>query len=128
MLKKIDKYIIRKFLTTFFFMLGVIMVLATVFDLAEKLSDFIKSSLTKRKKYHFLNFNRVPKLHRVLLYGFLKSHDIFQGKFISSLGGLLTNNPDEYLNWVDQSVPMEYEGKWKNFIKNYLRNAGNAVH
>jgi lipopolysaccharide export system permease protein len=46
MLKKIDKYIIRKFLTTFFFMLGVIMVLATVFDLAEKLSDFINNNAT----------------------------------------------------------------------------------
>ena len=49
MLKKIDKYIIRKFLTTFFFMLGVIMVLATVFDLAEKLSDFIKEGMTREE-------------------------------------------------------------------------------
>lgn len=41
MLKILDKYIIKKFLTTFFFMLGVIMILAMVFDLAERLSDFI---------------------------------------------------------------------------------------
>ena len=94
----------------------------------EKLSDFIKSSLTKRKKYHFLNFNRVPKLHRVLIYGLLKSHDIFEGKFISSLGGLRTNNPDEYLNWVDQSVPKEYNDKWKNTIKNYYRNHDAREH
>lgn len=46
MLKIIDRYIIRKFLTTFFFMLGVIMILATVFDLAEKLSDFLKNEAT----------------------------------------------------------------------------------
>ncbi len=43
MLTIIDRYIIRKFLSTFFFMLGVIMMLATVFDLAEKLSDFLKN-------------------------------------------------------------------------------------
>jgi lipopolysaccharide export system permease protein len=40
MLSIIDRYIIRKFLTTFFFMMGVIMILATVFDLADKLNDF----------------------------------------------------------------------------------------
>lgn len=42
MLKILDKYIIKKFLTTFFFMLGVIMLLAMVFDLSERLSDFIQ--------------------------------------------------------------------------------------
>lgn len=43
MLKKLDIYIIKKFLTTFFFMLGVIMLLAMVFDISERLSEFIKN-------------------------------------------------------------------------------------
>lgn len=42
MLKILDRYIIRKFMVTFFFMLGVIMILAVVFDLAERLGDFIE--------------------------------------------------------------------------------------
>ncbi len=42
MLKKYDKYILKKFLTTFFFILGVIMLLAIVFDISEKLKDFIE--------------------------------------------------------------------------------------
>lgn len=42
MLKILDRYIIKKFLITFFFMLGVIMILAMVFDLAERLGDFIE--------------------------------------------------------------------------------------
>lgn len=42
MFKILDRYIIRKFLTTFFFMLGVIMVLAMVFDIADRLSEFIE--------------------------------------------------------------------------------------
>lgn len=46
MLKIIDKYIIRKFLTTFFFMMGVIMLLATVFDISDKLSEFIEKKAT----------------------------------------------------------------------------------
>ena len=41
MLKIIDRYIIGKFLGTFFFMLGIIMFLAVVFDVSEKLSEFI---------------------------------------------------------------------------------------
>ena len=41
MLKILDRYIIKKFLVTFFFMLGVIMLLAMVFDLSERLGDFI---------------------------------------------------------------------------------------
>ena len=48
MLKILDKYIIKKFLLTFFFMLGVIMVLAMVFDLSERLGDFIKKEAPLR--------------------------------------------------------------------------------
>lgn len=43
MLKIIDRYIIRKFLSTFFFMLGVIMLLSMVFDISEKLGEFIEN-------------------------------------------------------------------------------------
>lgn len=42
MLKKYDKYVLKKFLTTFFFILGVIMLLSIVFDVSEKLKDFIE--------------------------------------------------------------------------------------
>ncbi|MBM3455188.1 MAG: YjgP/YjgQ family permease [Bacteroidetes bacterium] len=39
----IDRYIIKKFLGTYFFMLGIIMMFATVFDISEKLSDFMSN-------------------------------------------------------------------------------------
>ncbi len=45
-MKIIDKYIIKKFLGTFFFILLVIMSLACVFDYAEKLDDFLKADLS----------------------------------------------------------------------------------
>ncbi|MFM1809702.1 MAG: hypothetical protein RLZZ382_927, partial [Bacteroidota bacterium] len=44
MLSILDKYIIRKFLSTFFFMLGIIMLFAMVFDISEKLSEFISNN------------------------------------------------------------------------------------
>ena len=40
----IDRYIIKKFLGTYFFMLGIIMMFATVFDISEKLSEFISNN------------------------------------------------------------------------------------
>ncbi|MFM7299810.1 MAG: LptF/LptG family permease, partial [Crocinitomicaceae bacterium] len=39
----IDQYIVKKFLGTYFFMLGIIMMFATVFDISEKLSEFISN-------------------------------------------------------------------------------------
>ena len=58
MLKIIDRYIIRKFLSTFFFMLGVIMLLAMVFDLSERLSEFIgnKAPVSAIILDYYLNF------------------------------------------------------------------------
>lgn len=42
MIKILDRYIIKKFLSTFFFMLGIIMLLAMVFDLSDRLGEFIQ--------------------------------------------------------------------------------------
>lgn len=63
MLKILDKYIIRKFLTTFFFMLGIIMLLAMVFDLSDRLGEFLmnKAPASEIIFTYYLNF--------VLLYG-----------------------------------------------------------
>ena len=41
-MKRIDWYIIKKFLGTFFFALAMIIVIVVVFDISEKLDDFIK--------------------------------------------------------------------------------------
>lgn len=40
----VDKYIIKKFLSTFFFMIGVVMMLSTVFDISSRLSEFIENN------------------------------------------------------------------------------------
>jgi len=63
MLKIIDKYIIKKFLTTFFFMLGIIMLLSMVFDLSERLSEFL---INKAPVYDILF---VYYFNFILLYG-----------------------------------------------------------
>ena len=44
MIKKLDIYIVKKFLTTFFFILFTIMLIAVIFDFSEKIDDFIRKS------------------------------------------------------------------------------------
>ncbi len=57
-MKKIDWYILKKFLGTYFFMLLIIMILAMVFDVAERLSEFIQNNATWGDIFgmYYLNF------------------------------------------------------------------------
>jgi lipopolysaccharide export system permease protein len=57
-LKTLDRYIIRQFLGTFFFILVLIMAIAVVFDISEKTEDFAKSSATFREiaLEYYVNF------------------------------------------------------------------------
>ena len=63
MLSIIDRYIIKKFLSTFFFMLAIIMMFSIVFDVSDKLGEFIanKAPLSAIIFDYYLNF--------VILYG-----------------------------------------------------------
>lgn len=58
MFRTLDRYIIRKFLGTFFFMLVVIMLIAVVFDISEKTEDFadMKASTGEIIKDYYCNF------------------------------------------------------------------------
>ena len=49
MLKTLDRYIIKQFLGTFFFLLVLIMAIAVVFDISEKTEDFSESNATVKE-------------------------------------------------------------------------------
>jgi lipopolysaccharide export system permease protein len=57
-LKKLDLYIIRKFLGTFFFSLGLILCIVIVFDISERLEKFLesKATLTEIVMDYYVNF------------------------------------------------------------------------
>ncbi|MBQ5387606.1 MAG: LptF/LptG family permease [Paludibacteraceae bacterium] len=57
-MKRLDKYIISKFLGTFFFSIVLIMSIAVVFDLTEKLDDFFENQVPIREIIldYYLNF------------------------------------------------------------------------
>jgi lipopolysaccharide export system permease protein len=53
----IDWYIIRKFLGTFFFTIALIILIAVVFDVSEKLDDFIEGKAPLR----CVNYRLLPE-------------------------------------------------------------------
>lgn len=109
MLKILDKYIIRKFLTTFFFMLGVIMLLAMVFDLSERLSEFIdkEAPVSQILFGYYLNF--------ILFYGNMFSSMII---FISVIWFTAKLAQDTEI------IPMWNSGRpFSRFIRPYMIGA-----
>jgi lipopolysaccharide export system permease protein len=56
----IDRYIIRKFLGTFFFSLVLILTIAVVFDFAEKIDDFMEKQAPVRAIIFDYYFNFIP--------------------------------------------------------------------
>ena len=42
-MKILDKYIVKKFLGTYFFIVAIILAIVIVFDLVEKVDDFMES-------------------------------------------------------------------------------------
>jgi len=59
-MKKIDTYIIKKFLGTFFFSIALIMAIVIVFDLAEKVDDFIEESVSLYEIIFVYYINFIP--------------------------------------------------------------------
>jgi lipopolysaccharide export system permease protein len=57
-IKILDRYVIRKFLGTFFFALGLIILIAIVFDISEKIDDFLerKAPIKAIVFDYYLNF------------------------------------------------------------------------
>ena len=58
LLKTIDMYIIRKFLGTFFFCIALILAIAVIFDLAEKIDNFMENEAPVKAIIfdYYLNF------------------------------------------------------------------------
>lgn len=106
MLKILDRYIIKKFLTTFFFMLGVIMLLAMVFDLSDRLGEFIDNNapISDIVFIYYFNF--------ILLYGNMFSFMII---FISVIWFTAKLAQDSEI------IPMWNSGKpFSRFIRPYM--------
>jgi lipopolysaccharide export system permease protein len=65
-LKKIDLYIIKKFLGTFFFILLLLVMIAVVIDLSEKIDNFIKSDASWSMIFSQYYLNFIPHISALL--------------------------------------------------------------
>ena len=59
-IKKIDSYIIKKFLGTFFYAIALIIVIVIIFDISEKIDDFIEKHAPLKEIIFIYYFNFVP--------------------------------------------------------------------
>lgn len=83
-MKKIDKYILVKYLTTFFFCLLLFTAIVVVVDISEKTDDFVKSKLTTWQIVRDYYSGFVPRIDAMLFPLFIFISVIF---FTSKMAG-----------------------------------------
>jgi len=60
--------------------------------------------LNNKNKLHFLCFNGIPRLNRILMFEELKSNEKFKNKSINTLRGFDTNYYYDVPNWENQKI------------------------
>ncbi|MDA9018492.1 YjgP/YjgQ family permease, partial [Saprospiraceae bacterium] len=66
MLKKIDIYIIKKYLSTFFFTIVLITMIAITIDFFEKVDKFMRDSVTTKEIFFDYYLNFIPWINGLL--------------------------------------------------------------
>src|SRR4249920_693761 len=83
-MKKIDRYILSKYLTTFFFCLILFTAIVVVVDISEKTDNFVKSKLPVAKIITDYYFGFIPRIDAMLFPLFVFISVIF---FTSKMAG-----------------------------------------
>ena len=65
-MKKLDKYILKRFLGTFFFALGIFMAIVIVFDISEKIDDFLETNTPLNEIIFDYYLNFIPYFASIL--------------------------------------------------------------
>ena len=69
-MKKLDLYIIKKFLGTFFYAITLLVVIAIIFDISEKVDDFLEKGAPFKAIVFDYYFNFIPYFVNLFLYLF----------------------------------------------------------
>jgi lipopolysaccharide export system permease protein len=138
-MKLIDWYIVKKFISTFFFCLIALTILVVIVDLSEKTDDFAKTGLTAKQIISQYYFGFLPRIDAMLfpLFIFISvifftskmanrseiiailSTGISFGRFLRpyiATGFLFT----VFLWWANQYVLPPANEKWANFNAKYI--------
>src|SRR5258705_12788677 len=84
-MKKLDWYILKKFLVTFFFCVFLFTVIAVVIDVSEKTDDFVKAGLGFKEIFNKYYLGFIPYIDALLFPLFVFIAVIF---FTSKMAGL----------------------------------------
>lgn len=69
-MKKLDRYIIKKFLGTFFYAITLLVVIVIIFDISEKIDDFLEKGAPFKAIVFDYYFNFIPYFVNLFLYLF----------------------------------------------------------
>ncbi|HNP54698.1 MAG TPA: LptF/LptG family permease, partial [Ferruginibacter sp.] len=83
-MKKIDRYILSKYLQTFFFCILLMTLIVVVVDISEKTDDFVKSKLSAWEITRDYYFGFIPRIDAMLFPLFVFISVIF---FTSKMAG-----------------------------------------
>ena len=96
-MKKFDWYIIKKFLSTFFFTISLILIIVIVFDISEKIDDFLRSNVSADKIIFDYYLNFIPYFGNLFSPLFIFISVIY---FTSKMAG----NSEMFVGWVLKSI------------------------
>ncbi len=121
MLTIIDRYIIRKFLGTFFYAIALIILIVIIFDISERIDDFIENQAPLRKILfvYYLNFipyfiNLFSPLFTFIAVIFFTSRMAFNTEIIA----ILSNG----ISFKRMLVPYIISAIFLSFLSIYLSN------
>ncbi|MBN2274504.1 MAG: LptF/LptG family permease [Bacteroidales bacterium] len=119
----IDRYIIRKFLSTFFFSIALIMAIAVVFDFSEKIDDFLESKAPLNKVIfeYYLNFipyfaSLFSHLFTFIAVIYFTSRMAYNTEFIAILSNGVSFNRILYPYFIAASIITIFSFTLNNFI------------
>lgn len=146
-MKKIDRYILGKFLTTFFFCILLMTLIVVVIDISEKTDDFVRSQLTAWQIFIQYYAGFIPRIDAMLfpLFVFIgvifftsKMADRTEVVAILSSGVSFRRFLLPYwigsiflatILWVGYQAVLPWANtKWINFENKYIPSAANMIN
>jgi hypothetical protein len=90
--------------------------------------EFLDKNKTEKKSKHFLCFNRVPKVHRILMFGELMSNPNLKDKSIATLGAKnVSYGGGSFFDTVNYFLDDEYKHS-KELLKRFYESYNDAKH
>jgi hypothetical protein len=92
--------------------------------------SYLNKNRLYEKKFHFLSFNRLSKIHRQCIFGELKTNPIFENKYIVSLGNIQTLRTDSsatFVKMINREIREDYKHN-KNKLIEFFQNYDQNIH